>query len=135
MGTSEQPIDGIKELARSDVGGLRAALRNLGVVVAEADLLLRYVWIDNPHSDFDPQAVVGKRDDELIAASEAAEIMELKAEVLLEKKALSRVLAFDRSDGAWYYSLCAFPIIDDDGKIDGIFTIGFPSSRARWREP
>lgn len=69
-------------IAKENVSAVRAALRGLGLVVAEVDLQLRYVWIDNPHPDFDPHTVVGKRDDELISADDAAEIMMLKRQVI-----------------------------------------------------
>jgi hypothetical protein len=63
---------GMKELERGNVAGVRASLSKLGAVVAEVDRELRYVWIDNPHPDFDPSRAAGKRDDELIASAEAA---------------------------------------------------------------
>lgn len=68
----------MKELDRANVAGVRRALATLGAVVAEVDRELRYLWIDNPHPDFDSGALIGKRDDELIAALDAADIMSLK---------------------------------------------------------
>jgi hypothetical protein len=51
----------MKDIERSNVAGVRRSLRVLGAIVAEVDQQLRYVWIDNPHPDFDAKAVVGKR--------------------------------------------------------------------------
>ena len=126
-----EPDDGIRELARTDLPALRTTMRKLGVIVAEVDCDLRYVWIDNPHPDFDPAAVIGKRDDELIPPAEAVEIMGVKRAVLQQRKTFSRVLAFNRSDGWRHYSFRAFPVRNARGRIDGIFTIGFETQEAK----
>ena len=97
----------------------------LGAVVAEVDAQLRYVWIDNPHPDFDAKLVVGKRDDELISEAEAEEIMTLKREAFVLQSPLSRVLSFNRSDGARCYSLFAYPIAEASGKVEAILTVAF----------
>ena len=123
-----EPPEELREIPRSDVAALRATMKKLGVTVAEADCALRYVWIDNPHPDFEPSAAVGKRDDELIPAAEAVEIMGLKRAVLQQRRAISRVLAFKRSDGWRHYSFRAYPVRNTKGKIDGIVTLGFETS-------
>jgi hypothetical protein len=115
----------MKDLDRSNVAGVRKALSALGAIVAEVDRQLRYVWIDNPHPDFDPEAVVGKRDDELISAADADEIMSLKRDTFNHQVPLSRILSFRRTDGLRYYSLFAYPIRDSSGNLDAILTVGF----------
>lgn len=115
----------MKEVDRANVQGVRKSLKVLGAVVAEVDRELRYVWIDNPHPDFDAKAVVGKRDDELIPAAEAAQIMSLKKEVLDNESPISRTLSFGRSDGLRYYGFFAYPIRAANGKLDGVLTVGF----------
>jgi hypothetical protein len=124
MSTSE-PREGIVEIARSDIAGLRQAMTMLGLIVAEIDCDLRYVWIDNPHPDFDPTTVVGKRDEDLLAPGEAAEITALKRAVLKHHAPVSKTLGFRRSDGMRYYSLRAYPIRGEHGRVDGIISIGF----------
>jgi hypothetical protein len=47
-------------------------------IVAEVDRLLRHLWIDYPHPDFRADAVIGKRDDELISGEDAHEILAVK---------------------------------------------------------
>lgn len=49
-------------IAKENVAAVRKALQALGLVVAEVDRNLRDVWIDNPHPDFDPRTVIGKRE-------------------------------------------------------------------------
>ena len=112
-------------LERVNIEGGRSSLSMLGAVVAEVDRELRYRWIDNPHPDFEPSAVVGKRDDELISSEEAKEIMSLKSTALDSGEPVSRVLVFNRTDGWRYYSLFAYPIREFSGEINSILTIGF----------
>jgi hypothetical protein len=126
------PTENIKEISRADVDELRQTMRKIGVIVAEVDPDLRYVWIENPHPDFDPAGVVGKRDDELIGPAGADEIMRVKRAVLRQKEPVSRVLAFKRSDGWRHYSLRAYPVIGENGTVDGVLTIGFET---RVQEP
>lgn len=91
----------------------------------EIDRQLRYVWIDNPHPDFDPKSVLGKRDDELISKADAEGIMSLKQETFDQGAPLARILSFKRSDGVRYYSLFAYPIRQANGKVQAILTVGF----------
>ena len=115
----------MKDVERSSVAGVRKALAALGAVVAEVDRQLRYVWIDNPHPDFDAKAALGKRDDELISRADAEEIMALKRDAFSGQAPVSRVLSFKRSDGLRSYSLFAYPIREPSGRVDAILTVGF----------
>jgi len=116
--------DDFQDIARADVPSLRRTMRKLGVIVAEVDRNLRYVWIDNPHADFDANAVVGKRDDELIGR-EGAELVELKQRVLDTRQPASRLLSFARSDGQRRYNISAYPIRGARGRVEGVLTVGF----------
>lgn len=113
------------EIRRSNLADVRRSLAQLGAVVAEVDRQLRYVWIDNPHPDFNAAAVIGKRDDELIPEQEAREIMALKCEGFDRGEPISRVLRFPRSDGLHSYAMHTYPIWDADGRTDGLLTVGF----------
>jgi hypothetical protein len=115
----------MKDLERSNVPGVRKVLSALGAVVAEVDRQLRYVWIDNPHPDFDPEAAVGKRDDELVSTADAEEIMALKQDTFTRQAPISRILSFKRTGGLRYYSLFTYPIRDSSGKVEAVLTVGF----------
>ena len=119
------PLSPMQEVDRSNVAGVRKALSALGAVVAEVDRQLRYVWIDNPHPDFDAKSVIGKRDDDLISKADAEELMSLKRETFDRGAPTARILAFKRSDGVRYYSLFAYPIRQASGRVDTILTVGF----------
>jgi CheY-like chemotaxis protein len=120
----------VQEVPRTAVLGLRRRLAGLRAVVAEVDRELRYVWIDNPHPDFDPIAVVGRRDDELLPAAEAEEIISLKLEVFESGEPRSRVLGFNRSDGRVYYSMHAYPLREPHGALEAVLTVGMPRGPA-----
>ena len=115
----------MQDVERSNVPGIHKALSALGAVVAEVDRHLRYVWIDNPHPDFDAKSVIGKRDDDLISKTDAEEIMSLKRETFDQEVPMSRILSFERSDGLRYYSVFTYPIRQPSGKVDAILTVGF----------
>lgn len=129
------PFFHMQDVDHSNVAGIRKALSSLGAVVAEVDRQLRYVWVDNPHPDFDAKSVIGKRDDDLISKADAEEIMSLKEETFERKAPIARILSFNRSDGLRYYSLFAYPIRQASGKVDTILTVGFdippPANTAR----
>lgn len=119
------PFAHMRDVDRSNVAGVRKALSELGAVVAEVDRQLRYVWIDNPHPDFDASLLIGRRDDDLIAKPDAEEIMALKRETFERQAPMSRLLAFKRSDGIRYYTLFAYPIRGANGVVETILTVGF----------
>lgn len=123
---SRQPLlSHMREIDRSNVAGVRKALGALGAVVAEVDRQLRYVWIDNPHADFDAKSILGKRDDDLVSKAEAEEIMLLKRETFDQEAPLARILSFKRSNGVRYYSLLAYPIRQASGEVQAILTVAF----------
>jgi hypothetical protein len=117
-----RPVTGVH---RSSIPGIRHALGNLGAIVADVDRELRYVWIDNPHPDFRADAVIGRRDDELISGEDAHEIMAVKRKAFELERPVSRVLMFHRSDGVRYFSFFAYPILEDNGTVKSILTVGF----------
>ncbi len=117
-------------IAKENVDAVRAALRALGLIVAQVDRDLRYVWIDNAHPDFDARLVVGKRDDALIPVEEAAGLMGLKREVMASGLATTRALDFHRSDGRRRYNVSAVPLIDESGAVIGVVTAAVDVTRA-----
>jgi signal transduction histidine kinase len=79
---------------------LGSALADIPLTVASFDLDLRYTWIHNPHPDFDPWDVIGRRDDELDASPGTEALMDLKRHALQSQRPLQRAIAFERSGGS-----------------------------------
>lgn len=114
---------------RNDLPSLRDSLRKLGAIVAEVSADLRYVWIDNPHPDFDASRVLGRRDDELLPGPEAEPITTFKRDAWRERMPLGRTLRFRRSDGERAYTMMAYPIVDESGQMESLLTVGFDTKR------
>jgi hypothetical protein len=113
------------EIRKEDINGIRKTFKKLGVIAAEVDAKLRYVWIENPHPDFNKAEVVGKRDDELIPESEAKDIIAFKKSVFAKNKALTKTIRFNRSNGICDYNMAGYPVRNSDGQVESIITIGF----------
>jgi signal transduction histidine kinase len=103
---------------------LGSALADIPLTVASFDLDLRYTWIHNPHPDFDPWDVIGRRDDELDASPGTEALMDLKRHALQSQRPLQRAIAFERSGGPRVYQVIAKPIRDGAGNVTGGSTVG-----------
>lgn len=58
-------------------------LGRVPLTLATCDRELRYTWVHNPHPDFDPSKVRGRRDDELGDNAGIQRLAGLKRQVLL----------------------------------------------------
>lgn len=112
---------------------LRTTLRNVPLITAITDTDLRYRWVYNAHPDFDPNQLVGKRDEE-IDGEQGARLMQLKKEVLHFQKSVRRELSFERSDGSYIYDITADPIFAEDGTLVGVSTAALDVTRQRLHE-
>jgi two-component system CheB/CheR fusion protein len=114
---------------------LSTALRNIPLVAAIVDTDLRYRWVHNPHPDFDPESVVGKRDDELDPDDPGVkQLMQLKREVLHHRESMSREIRFQRMDGTRYYDMTVDPLYDEHGELVGLKTAGLDITERLERE-
>ena len=95
------------------------AAENANVSVAEFDRDLRYVWLFNPHSDFDANAVIGKRDDELAEDSGINQLTTLKKQVIAKSRIRRAEISFLRSDGRKTYDCVLEPLYDEEGRVTG----------------
>lgn len=112
----------------------RVALKNSGIVVATVDDELRYTWIYNPHPAFDPAAVIGKRDDELVEPDNAQAIMDIKRAVLETGRGVRREFMMSLPDGIHWYDFTAEPLRDDSGRVVGLTTAGIEITERRQAE-
>ena len=97
----------------------RIALAHSKFVPAQFDRDLRYRWIYNPHPDFDPAFVIGKRDDELDDSESTKRLRELKQQVIKNGKGVREEIPFDRSDETHWYDVIIEPLRDAGGEITG----------------
>ncbi len=92
------------------------------IILGQCDVDLRYTWIFNPHSDFQPYGVIGKTDREINDNPGTQALQQLKQDVLEAKIPMSRVITFPLSDGPISYQVFAHPLFDDNGKLVGVAT-------------
>lgn len=121
--TSVQDISARKlaeEALRKSEAHFRIALENSPIVVFNQDLELRYSWLCNSHPKFDPQAVLGKTDAELLSADDAARLTEIKHRVL-ETGVTAREQVQIIIDGqTFFYDLTVEPLRDQTRNITGV---------------
>jgi signal transduction histidine kinase len=101
----------------------RTALRHSPIVLARVDRDLRYEWVYNAHTDFAPEQMQGRRDDEIDTGPGVDELMALKRQTLAQAEQRRREITFERSNGTITYDITATPIQDEDGDtVVGVLT-------------
>jgi PAS domain S-box-containing protein len=108
----------IQDLRESN-DNFRLALAHSNFIPARFDRDQRYCWIHNLHSDYDPVAVIGKRDDELDDSPGARRLRELKQQVIETGKGVREEIVFKRSDGVHWYDVIIEPLRNAGGEITG----------------
>jgi HD-GYP domain-containing protein (c-di-GMP phosphodiesterase class II) len=101
----------------------RGVFEDTGLIVAGVDRDLRYVWICDPHPDFDADAVVGKLDIELADNEGTRALMELKSEVLDTGRVVVRRITFPLPGGPRTYTVKGTPLRDDHDRVAGLTTV------------
>lgn len=114
-----------EELIRLSEERFRTASRYASFVPAEFDKDLRYRWIYNPHPDFDPAMVMGKRDDELEDSEGTRKLRDLKRRVVESGQGEIEEIAFKRSDGVRFYDFAVEPLRNAAGDVMGGISAAF----------
>jgi PAS domain S-box-containing protein len=95
------------------------------VVAAVLDTDLRHEWIHNPDPEPPEGEILGKRDDELYPAADAAPTMALKRAALEEDGHVGREFVFQKPRGPVAYRAAAEPVHCDDGEQVGVLFTAF----------
>ncbi|MDX2005320.1 MAG: PAS domain S-box protein [Meiothermus sp.] len=112
-----------EERLRLQEAHYRRALEDSGLLAARVDADLRYTWVYNPHPEFDPDSLVGKRDDELARNPGIDQLVSLKQRVLETVQVHRDEITFPLSDGLHTYEIKAVPLLDPGGRISGLTTV------------
>ncbi len=99
---------------------LRAALRAEGLVVLHQDRRLRYTWVANPGLGLDPQAVLGRRDVDLVDARSARLLTTIKRRVLRTGVGERHQFRLSRGKAEAWFDQFIEPTRGADGRVDGL---------------
>ena len=100
----------------------RVVMKGSGIIAAIADRDLRYVWIQHPDPDFQDEAVIGRRDDELADDEGRRQLMELKRRVIQQRSGARAEITLRQTGGPVTYDVTAEPLRDPDGAVIGVTT-------------
>jgi len=99
---------------------LRLAIQNVPVTMFTTDRELRCTWVYRPCFNFSEQGIIGKRDDELMSAEEAAPFIAFKQHVLDTGRTERRMLAVSVGGIAVTHDTTIEAQRDADGRITGL---------------
>ncbi|BAZ08372.1 multi-sensor hybrid histidine kinase [Calothrix sp. NIES-4071] len=93
---------------------LELSLRNFPLIVYTCDTELRYTWVGKAHPNFNPQNLVGKRDDELLPPESIQELMTFKRRAIELGKAERTTLRIEVEGKLTIYDITAEPLYNDN---------------------
>jgi PAS domain S-box-containing protein len=123
-----------EEALRDSEEKFRTVLKNSNFIPSQFDRELRYRWIYNSHPDFNPQDIIGKRDDELKNSQSSKCFMALKQKVLETEKGVRQEFDFPLSNGTRTYDIIIEPLRDIDGNIIGGTSAAFDITKHKQTE-
>jgi diguanylate cyclase (GGDEF)-like protein len=101
----------------------RRVLQQSGLVAARIDTDLRYVWVDNVHPSFDPDAVIGKRDYDIADNEGIHALVALKREVIDTGQSVRQEITFPVGEEVRTYAVHGEPLLDESGSVIGMTTV------------
>lgn len=99
---------------------LRAAIETAPISVFTLDKNLRYVWVGSQRDGFFHEPVIGKRDDELLPAQDAAILMEAEQYVLDTGKGLRKEVQFQKNEHPVIYTMAVEPLFGAGKVVIGL---------------
>lgn len=103
----------------------RVAVKNAPAIYAQTDENLRYRWIFNSSPDFDPNIMIGKRDDELDDSEESRRLVALKRQVFETGEGLQTEVILHYPEGERSYDMTIEPLRDRFDRVVGVTTAAF----------
>jgi len=111
---------GAQDRLRQSEARFEVALASTQIMVYTADHDLRYTWVQNPHPNFDPAQILGRRDDELFSPEAAGPLIRLKQDVLESGVGRRSEFAVDIGGTLHHYDLTVVPLHGADGGVEGV---------------
>jgi PAS domain S-box-containing protein len=110
------------------------ALRGAKVHVSSQDRDLRYTWVYHPQADASQAQLLGRTDEELLAAAERDAVVALKRRVLESGTPEDCEVAFVSPHGRTLFALHVDPMLGPDGTIEGVMSAAVDISQTRLLE-
>jgi PAS domain S-box-containing protein len=123
-----------EDALRESEARFRVVMKGSPIIVAHIDRDLRYTWIYNPHPDFDPAFVQGKRDDEIAVNKGTRQLIQLKRQVIETGSTAHAEIAFPLTEGERTYDITVEPLKDDSGMVIGATTVAFDITERKQAE-
>jgi PAS domain S-box-containing protein len=106
-------------LAQSEAR-FQVALKHSPVMVYTTDRELRYTWIHNPRHGFEPEQILGKRDNEILPPEDVGDLVEFKRQVLRSGQGQRKEIEFTYAGRNLTYDVTAEPVLDAGGQVTGL---------------
>ncbi len=124
----------LSERLRESERRLEIAIQHPGIICAQTGRDLRYSWIPRSHADFNPQLIVGKRDDEIADNDGIRHLVALKQRVLNSGLGERKEITFPLSDGQRTYDVVANPLFGDSGQVNEVSTFAIDITERKQAE-
>ncbi|MEJ8570035.1 sensor histidine kinase [Microbaculum marinum] len=108
-----------------------AATRGARITVYSQDRDLRYTWIHNPWLGLAEEEIVGRSDDEIMPEPARSSIAEHKRRVIETGQSETFEVEIPDGDVAAWFRVDATPLIDADGRVDGIACTAIEITRSK----
>ncbi len=110
---------------------LRVALKNSPIIVFNQDRDLRYTGIHNPSLAWAERDYLGKTDEEILSAEDAARLTVIKRRVLESGSATREEVFVTHQGKKHYFDLTVEPLRDSGGAVVGITCAGMEITELR----
>jgi two-component sensor histidine kinase len=110
------------------------ALRGARVHVSSQDRELRYTWVYSPHAEGAEAQLLGRTDEEVLAAADRDSVVAVKRRVLASGVPEDCEVAFVSPQGRTLFALHVDPIFGPDRTVDGVMCAAVDISQTRLLE-
>ena len=119
-----------EEAQRQNEERFRVALKDSPISVFNQDRDLRYTWVYNPHVYWHTE-ILGKTDEEILGAKQAARLTEMKLRVLSTGQAAREEVSIAHNETTYALDMAIEPLFDSDQRIVGITGASMDIARLR----
>ena len=108
------------EALRTSEQYVKLAIAASNITLYSQDAALRYTWLYNTEPAYPAESLVGRRDQDLMPAEDAAKLTALKQQVMLEGRGTRREVPLTIAGETKVFDLVIEPTRDGQGNITGI---------------